>query len=183
MESRPVMAMAALLVALALAGCGVGAPLNSPDGSAPGSVASPAGCPDVDLRLPSGDRLDLTGTWLGNDDAYWSFVQVGECVWATATDRYIADAYIQEYLRGVLQPDFTLPIEFAYAGAFTGYGHATLEIDVQDPNGAETLRLRKVAGCTAAQQPPCPAGETSLQTTVWTRVAARPILPPPTPAP
>jgi hypothetical protein len=143
----------------------------------------PAGCADIDLRSPSGERLDLSGTWHGDDNAYWLFFQVGDCVWATATDLYFEDYYTVQALRGTLLTDLTVSVEFAYGGFFTGYGHATLQVDFGDSGGTETLSLRKVSGCTASGLPPCPPGETSLQTTTWTRVSSRVIVPAPTPGP
>ena len=178
--------LAILALVMATSGCGAATASNEPIASAnPGADASPSGCADFDLRLPSGGPVDLTGTWHGDDDAYWVFVQVGDCVWATATDHYL-NGYWQVSLRGTLRTDFTLPIEFVYAGnrdlgGHRGFGHAVLQIDITDAGGAETLSLRKIGGCDATGEPPCPPGETSLQTTVFRVVSTDVIVPPPTP--
>lgn len=140
--------------------------------------------------MPNGDPLDLTGTWRGNDDSYWLFTQLGDCMWATATAQHGiflgSVTYWQIYIRGTLLPDFTIPVEYAYSpipdGTGSHYGHAVLSIEFGEADGA--LTLRKTAGCTAGEgTEPCPAGEGTLQTTLWTLVSSRVILPPPTPEP
>lgn len=174
--------VAAFALVLALAGCAVATPPVRPSANAVETPSPPPACPDIDLRSPSGEPLDLSGTWHGDDNAYWLFFQVGECVWATATDVYFGDSYTVQTLRGRLLTDLTVPVEFAYAGLFTGYGHATLQIAFGG-SGGETLYLRKVGGCTASEVSQCPPGELSLQTTTWTRVSTRVIVPAPTPGP
>jgi len=189
--------LAGLLVAVALVACAPsasGAPVASATpGASAAAGADQSTCRDLDLRSPSGEQLDLGGTWLGNDDAYWLFTQVGDCVWATATDHYGSDPlygediYLQEYLRGYVQTDFTLPIEFAYSpiGNRVGprYGHAMFQIEFGAGGDAEALTLRKVGGCTASGDPPCSDGEASFQVTLLTRVDSSVTLPAPSPRP
>jgi hypothetical protein len=141
------------------------------------------------MRSPSGDQVDLSGTWLGNEDAYWLFSQVGDCVWATAMDNYITPGGIHEpwqiYLRGTLRTDFTIPVEFAYSnlGRLLGphYGHAVLGITFATDGSTDAMTLTKIGGCRGGEVESCPAGEGSLQTTVWTLVSPTVILPPPSP--
>ncbi len=183
-------------IAILLAGCGE--TTAAPSATVPGSIApgplGPPGtstCREIDLRLSNGDPLDLTGTWLGDDASYWTFTQLDDCVWATATDQYGPSdgsfTYWQIYLRGTLAHDFTISVEYAYSPYADGasaahYGHAVLSIEFLDADGAMTLR--KTAGCDAGEgTAPCPAGEGTLQTTVWTPVSSRVILPAPTPEP
>ena len=156
--------------------------------SASGAPATSV-CRELDLQLPNGDPLDLNGTWLGNEDSYWTFTQVGDCVWATATDEYLTfggqPTFWQVYLRGTLLPDFTMPVEYAYSpfsggGDASHYGHGVLSIEF-GPDGS--LTLRKTAGCTGGEGDLCPPGTGTLQTTFWTLVTSRVILPPPTPEP
>ena len=182
---------------IAVIGCvpATSAPSSGASGSQPPSgSAAPATsvCQDIDLQLPNGDPLDLTGTWLGNDGSYWPFTQLNDCVWATATDQYGfpdgSSAFWQIYLRGTLLSDFTIPIEYAYSpfagsddGGASHYGHAVLTIEF----GADgALTLRKTAGCSGGEDTePCPPGEGNLQTTAWSLVSTRILLPPPTPKP
>jgi hypothetical protein len=185
--------LAATGMAMILIGCVPAAPAPSsagsgsltPDGSA---VPATTTCQDIDLRFPDGGQLELTGTWFGNDGSYWTFSQVGECVWATATDRYLAfgaPAYWQVFLRGVLRSDFTLPVEFAYSPLSdvlpSHYGHGVLSIEFGASEGS--LTLRKTVGCSGGEEDACPPGEGTLQTTQWTLVSPTVILPPPTPEP
>jgi hypothetical protein len=179
--------LAVLALVFSASGCGAATASNEPMRSpTPRAEASSSGCAESDLRLPSGGPVDLTGTWHGDDDAYWVVVQIGDCVWATATDEYL-DGYWQVSLRGNVRTDFTVPVEFVYAGnqdlGIRGYGHAVLQIEITDAGGVERLSLRKIAGCDATGEPPCPPGETSLQTTVFSVVSTSVIVPAPTPGP
>jgi hypothetical protein len=48
-------------------------------------VVTTSDCPNIDLRNPVGDRIDLTGTWETEREGIRSGIyflrQVGECVW------------------------------------------------------------------------------------------------------
>jgi hypothetical protein len=188
--------LAVLGLAIVLMGCvpATSAPTSSASGSLlPSALAVPetSVCRDVDLQLPNGDPLDLTGTWLGDDAAYWMVAQVGDCVWGTASDEYtfppLSNVYWQIYLRGTLLPDFTIPIEYAYSpfsvgrGSVAQYGHAVLSIEFG--TGDSPLTLRKTDGTTCNENNVCPFGMATLQTTTWTLVSSRILLPPPTPEP
>lgn len=188
-----------LVLAGLVAACASPTTRGSPRAETPAPSATGTGsaalspCPDVELRTPSGDELDLTGTWLGNEDSYWVLTQVRGCLWGTTTDLYAEPAgrptYWQIYLRGIVQPDFTVPIEFAYSPLtvgpdIRGYGHATLGIGFDDSLTRVGLTLTKIEGCSGGEDgPPCPEGEGTLQTTLWTRVSATITLPQPTLAP
>jgi hypothetical protein len=182
-------------VAIVLIGClptTSASPSIASGGLAPSAAVAPglSVCRDIEISLPNGDPLTVTGTWLGDDASYWTFTQIGDCVWATATDLYgFADrhTYWQIYLRGTLHPDFTIEVEYAYSpitgetDGLSHFGHAVLSIGFGDENGE--LTLRKTAGCTAGEGAPCPPGTGTLQTTRWTLITSRVILPPPTPEP
>ena len=187
--------LAVLGLAIVLMGCvpATSAPSTGASGSLlPGASAAPATsvCQDIDLQLPNGDPLDLTGTWLGNDDAYWMVTQLGDCVWGAASDLYGfpdgSHTYWQIYLRGTLLPDFTMPVEYAYSpysdgGSSAHYGQGVLAIEFGAAD--EPLTLRKTAGNTCDDEGPCPPWVATLQTTIWTLVSSRIILPLPTPTP
>jgi hypothetical protein len=150
----------------------------------PSAAGLSLSCEDIQLQAPNGDEVWLEGIWHGNEDAYWVFTQVGECVWATATDSYPTpndpDAAWQIYLRGIVKSDLTIPVEFAYSSLGTAvgphYGHAVLSIEFAADGSTTGMKLHKIAGC-GASDPECP----SLQTTEWTLVSSELILPPPTP--
>jgi hypothetical protein len=180
-------------VILLLAACQPQATASSPSASAlpsPSSAAVgfPSTCDDIQMRAPNGDEVWLAGIWHGNEDAYWVFTQIGNCVWATATDAYPRPgdptAAWQIYLRGTVQDDFTIPVEFAYSSLSTTFlgphwGHAVLSIELAADGSASGMKLRKIGGCNASGG--CPTGEGSLQTTEWTQISSELILPPPTP--
>lgn len=74
---------AAFLVLVVLVGC-TGSPLpGSEEPSAAASIIAARSvdtCSPIDLRSPTGDRIDLTGTWEGG--VFINHVrQVGDCVW------------------------------------------------------------------------------------------------------
>jgi hypothetical protein len=186
--------LAVLGLAIALMGCvpATSAPSSAGSGGQqPSGSAAPATsvCQDIDLQLPNGDPLDLTGTWLGNDDAYWMLTQLGDCVWGAASDLYGfpgSQTYWQIYLRGTVLPDFTVPIEYAYSpysdgGDVSHYGQAVLAIEFGAADGS--LTLRKSAGTSCEDEDPCPPLVGTLQTTAWTLVTSRILLPLPTPTP
>lgn len=49
-------------------------------GQSASSDATEDTCPDMDLRLPDGEPLDLNGTWLGIDYGQYAVAQHGSCV-------------------------------------------------------------------------------------------------------
>ena len=75
-------ALAALLL---VAGCSVSLPAQSESESPSGVPSSPASCPDIDLRGPTGDRVNLNGAWEtvegGHRGGIYYVRQVGTCLW------------------------------------------------------------------------------------------------------
>lgn len=85
-----------------------------PPGASPSPIASAqagfAGCLAIDLRLPSGDRLDLTGTWVGGSTIH-HMRQVGDCVWWVGLSNLPGESQGESWLntfQGHLTSDFTL---------------------------------------------------------------------------
>jgi hypothetical protein len=153
----------ALATVAVLASCG------SPSGTTPTSadptarpssgLASPI-CEPIDLRTPSGNRIDLNGTWLtereGTRAGVYFFRQVGSCVWASggfpedpATDESGPLSLVTVVLRGEVRSDFTITAEWADVRhqfrPTTGgdYGVIQLAIDVDD---ADIVRLVYTSG-------------------------------------
>lgn len=152
-------------------------------------------CARSELRTPSGEILDLTGTWLGDSGTYWTFAQVGDCIWATALDHYLLppdshDFYWQWFIRGTLHPDYTVSVDFAVSQlvannavrAEPGYGHTNIAIEFDEVSGAAASLRREANRCDFAGGGPC-QGEIALQTSTWALVSPTVILPPPTPGP
>ena len=79
-------ALVAMTLMLALAGCGDDRASSAPAPSA-GSTAT------IDLSAIAcatddpDDVGELTGAWAGNDDGVYYIRQVGDCVWWFGTDR------------------------------------------------------------------------------------------------
>lgn len=145
----PAFATIAFVTVLGIA-CRSSVPMSpSPASSgAPAGQASPptmAACAPIDLRLPSGAQLDLTGTWQGARSV--TFVrQVGSCVsWISLSDNPNQElgAWTMATFRGEVGSDFTLSgawmwiVRPATLGGPMG-GSVTFEIDV----ATETLALR-----------------------------------------
>ncbi len=80
---------AVLILTGALAACASpsGTPAQSPVQSGPAAtsgempVSGIADCQPLDLLLPSGEPLDLTGSWEGNDLGPYQMRQFGDCLW------------------------------------------------------------------------------------------------------
>ena len=91
-----------------------GAASSAQASGTPGAQAD--GCPPVDLRGPSGDRVDLTGTWSGRGALHY-IRQVGECVWWIALSNAPgepAGSYLSISFQGRVRPDFTLAGDWGF---------------------------------------------------------------------
>lgn len=151
--------VATALVAALLVGCGPAVSSGSED---PSTVASAVPVPDsacrpIDIRSPTGDRIDLTGTWEAGIFIH-HVRQVGECVWWIGYGRWPGTepgelATLTFF--GHLTNDFTLSGSFTtivrpgfpalyYPGPQWGYVAFTIGFD---PNtGAATTLTRVGAG-------------------------------------
>jgi hypothetical protein len=104
------------------------ATLSPAETPAPAAGNLPPGCSPIDLRAPSGERIELDGTWTEVDQASpvmtWRIRTQGNCVWGAG---YIEDAspegtfearpdHVQS-LAGVLQSDFVITGEIILLGA------------------------------------------------------------------
>jgi len=160
----PGFATIALVAVLGMA-CGPSVPLSSSPGSAsPGAPAAQASapaaaaCAPVDLRLPSGEELDLTGTWQGARSV--TFVrQVGSCVsWISLSDNPNQElgAWAMVTFRGQIASDFTLSGEWTWIVRPLNISgplgeSVTFEIDLATVNGQETLVLRSTTTASQGQ--------------------------------
>lgn len=143
------------IAVLLLAACtnrtpGSGSPLESAGAS---SERAALDCTPLDLRMPSGELIDLTGTWEGGATVHY-VRQIGDCVWWIALsdwpDQALGDFYSITF-SGHLSPDFTLQGNFAailrpnmVGVPISPRGHVKFEIDVPEPNSKEPLTLRQV---------------------------------------
>lgn len=154
MTARPV--VAALLAAALLAACSASV---GPTGSEPSATSSAAAvadpeCKPIDLRTPSGDQINLTGTWQGYEALH--FVrQYGDCVWweelTTAPEDEPLGHIYRSVFFGRLQTDFTLVGRWAdiYTGnlpngapVIPSSGETVWEIVIQSEGTTELITLR-----------------------------------------
>ena len=83
---------------------GIGGPsasaAESPEVVAP---ADDVNCQPLDLVLPSGEQLDLTGSWVGDDLGPYQLRQWGDCLWFVGQNNTVAALFF-----GHLRDDFTV---------------------------------------------------------------------------
>jgi len=153
MTVRPVVAV--LLGAL-LAACSASAGLtdSEPSATSPAAAAAGPACKPIDLRTPSGEQIDLTGTWQGYEALH--FVrQYGDCVWweelTTAPEDEPLGQIYRSVFFGRLQTDFTLVGQWAdiYTGllpngapVIPSNGEAVWTIIIQSEGTTEVITLR-----------------------------------------
>jgi hypothetical protein len=142
--SRPIL-LAAVLVA---AGCSSAspsalAPLSSaePSPSVAPATGLPAGCAEVDLRVPStGEALDLEGIWVVEPDdgipATWWMQPFGDCIWGTGTydeipEGFTAEAASVQTMQGTINNDFTIDSTVVLLGPHPEFATPNLFAEVR----------------------------------------------------
>jgi len=162
-----------LMVGLALVGSGCTSsttPTTTPQPSesrAPPVGGLPPGCGPIDLRTPSGERVDLDGTWIevdtpGATPATWWIRTLGDCVWGVGkVDEFPENPGPDtvQHLRGKVRTDFVIEGEIVLVGpavataiAATAYARVELIIEF-DEAGLINLREDREHG---VQGPRCP---------------------------
>jgi hypothetical protein len=126
-------------------------PAGEPSGSAIPSASAQASsaaaasddevnCQPLDMRLPSGEPLDLTGSWLGNDLGPYQLRQQGDCLWFVGQNNILSVLFF-----GHLRPDFTVQGRWSTIAAsdhFVGGTRNPADLYV----GSGTLALEIVVG-------------------------------------
>jgi hypothetical protein len=119
--ARPVLAGVLALGVLTACTPAPSSPASSAAGSeAPSpSAAAEVECPPIELRLPNGSLIDLSGIWIQDAGPSavpmkWWIRSLGDCFWASG----IADSYTEEEffarpdsvqtMRGTVRDDFTV---------------------------------------------------------------------------
>jgi hypothetical protein len=141
-----------LALLLVLAACTNGSTPNpsastGPVASNPASAV--AACAPLDLRSPSGARVDLTGTWRGGQNVHY-VRQEGGCVWWISLSDFPGQevgAQVMAMFRGELSSDFTLRGEWmsVVRPPFISdprHGIVVFEIEFETGAGSETVILR-----------------------------------------
>jgi hypothetical protein len=90
----------------------------SAEPTSPPATGLPAGCNDIDMRVPStGEALDLEGTWFVDPadgiPATWWTQPFGDCIWGTGIydeipEGFTAEAASVQTMQGTINNDFTI---------------------------------------------------------------------------
>lgn len=135
---RPFRYRAALVAVLLIAaGCGTN-PVSATPAAAPADASSDL-CPPLSLRMPSGERLNLTGTWLADDFGTYYLTQRASCLhWlgmSPAVGESAAGDWWTNVYAGRVRTDFSVAGPWADV-PYVGYSEG------QTPNSGElTLHI------------------------------------------
>ena len=124
-----------------------GDPRSDPPSPTASVEAGFAGCLSIDLLLPSGEPLDLTGTWGGGSTIH-HVRQVGDCVWWVGISDLPGEAPGESWMnsfQGHVKSDFTL--SGIWADVYTDLsgslheGRTTYPIEMTMVDGADSIVL------------------------------------------
>jgi hypothetical protein len=147
---------------------------TAPEPSGPPSDAALAECQPLELILPSGEELDLSGSWQGDDLGPYQLRQFGDCLWFGQNTTFSIVFF------GHLDSDFTVIGNWATVAAsdhviggirnpadpYIGTGRLSLEIEVGAGGTNADAMLRKGDETDSADFAP----GYGLDVTRWTRV-------------
>jgi len=179
--------VAAVMAALTACASAPAAPGASPSYAEPLPSLNPGrglppGCETIDLRSPTGERIDLTGEWAGSGELANTIErawlnQIGDCVYGSVLGgAFVRDAEFEASLTnlsGRVGSDFTIDFEVVMVFqdarfAFGEFSDMAMVIE-WDADGRMQLREDRepggVAGrCIHSPQFPCP------NPVIWYRV-------------
>ena len=161
---------------------------GSDAGATDGAVAELGDCQPLDLVLPSGEPLDLTGSWEGNDLGPYQLHHFGDCLWLVGQNATFTLVFV-----GRINSDFTIDGRWATVAAsdhviggvrneaelYTGTGSMTLSIVIGDGGTNGDVGLEQME---ETDNPDFGPGY-SLDVTIWTRVDLEPDHPIPAASP
>lgn len=134
----PVIASALVLAACSSASVGTPAPTHS---AVPSPAADVLDCSGQEMRMPSGDLLDLSGTWEGGSTTFF-LRQHNHCVWWMGVSAYPnqapGDCFTNTFA-GRLGDDFSLRGE--WASIVVGGGECAGTTNAGSAEGLVTLTL------------------------------------------
>jgi len=184
-------AVVTALVAIVLVACSPaasGSPGPSASGAAPSSsAAAQAGCQPLDLLLPSGDPLDLSGSWVADDLGPYQFRQFGDCLWfvgQNATFSYVffgrvaLDLTVSGSWATISASDHLIGDVMNPGDTHIGSGTMVLSIDLGAGASNADVVLRK----TSFANDPDFAPAYDVHVTTWTKVDDTPDHPFPLPS-
>ena len=138
------------MLIVGLSGC---ATAGAPTASAAALESAPpqAACDPVDLRAPSGDRVDLTGVWTVTDGGLYYLHQVKSCLHWFGQSQYGGEPAGNSWSNvfdGTIATDFTVSgrwsdVPFSPNGTMN-YGELTLGILFDDSSPDQQVYLSKV---------------------------------------
>ena len=141
---RPSTRLAFLVAVVAgfVAGCSA-SDSPSTSGTPNPSSAAVEVCPEIDLRMPNGDRLHLSGRWLANDGGSYFLSQRRSCLFwmgqSPPADGYPAGAVWTNVFSGRIVSSFVIAGPWTDVPAVTGAsadgGELTLGIEFFELNG------------------------------------------------
>lgn len=177
--------MVAVMAALTACASAPAAPSAGPSNAQPSASLSPGlglppGCETIDLRGPTGERIDLTGEWsgggvlVGDGEVAW-LKQIGDCVYGSVVGAWFSEETIAN-LSGRARTDFRIGFEVVIVTqpATNPFGeYSTLVMVIEwDDDGRIRLREDRDPGETAGR---CPQGALSCPAPViWYRVGEHP---------
>lgn len=160
---------------------------SAPETGEPVAAADDAQCEPLDLVLASGEQLDLTGSWVGDDLGPYQLRQWGDCLWFAGQNNTASALFF-----GHLRDDFTVRGHWStisasdhYVGGtrnsaeyYVGTGILTLDILVGDGGTNADVSLSR----TSIEDSPNYGPGYEYGVTTWTRVDADPDHPIPGPS-
>lgn len=170
-------ALVAVVLAACVSGSTTGPSSEQPSGSsapsAPERGSLPGGCQSIDLRGPSGERVDLTGAWAGTgelaggDETAW-LNQLGDCLYGAVISGDPGSLDRGESitnLSGRIGSDFRIAFEIVIVAQFDVFAfgeYSTMEMLIEwDDQGRLQLREDRqpgeIAGRCIQVQFGCPA--------------------------
>lgn len=177
--------IAVVLTACSPAATGSSGPSASAAAPSPSAVAQ-SGCQPLDLLLPSGDPLDLTGSWVGDDLGPYQFRQFGDCLWfvgQNATYSYVffghvaLDLTVSGSWATISASDHLIGDVMNPGDTHIGSGTMVLTIDLGAGASNDEVVLRKAS----FTNDPGFAPEFDVHVTTWTKVDDTPDHPFPLP--
>lgn len=142
-------------VALLIASCSLAEPSAS---VAPGASSLPAAdeCTPVDIRAPSGTRVDLTGQWRASDEGVYDIHQRGSCLYWVGMSQipgFEPGEHWAQVFIGTVRSDFMVvgrwgdvPFNPSIPTNELFYGSLTLVIDFDESGDVERPILRVIEG-------------------------------------
>lgn len=149
----------AVVLCLALVGCQLptGSPTSYPMASGAASASPEAvECPEIRLRTPEGNALDLTGTWTAGNVAaggqvMYELHQQGDCLWGRAYSAFGGQEPAESFdiiLVGTVRSDFTVELDLLELALGDPFGYpsfgrasATLRIEFEAAGDEPTLTI------------------------------------------